>query len=162
MYGQDCYTHDRVPPEPFAKRLREVDPGLVAAWNKPKEQWDILRANSSQFEPYSVVLECVETRDTGVWDPEGKRVVIRQAWPLDARVIKRLHEIDGQQGDADDFIDRMVSGPNEEARRQAEKKRRAMSAKGAERLAYALYKDLNISKPKIAFGVGSFHGDRQR
>lgn len=162
MYGQDCYTADRKPPESFVRRLKELDPLLEAAWHAPRQEWHILRARSSQFEPYSVVMECADVINHGVLDAQGQPVAVRQAYSLTDRVIRHLREIDGWAQDREKFIDRIISKPNEEDRATAVKKRKEKSSAMAQKMAYALYKDLNVSKPKVEFGIGKFHGIEQR
>lgn len=158
MYGQSYYTADRKPPEAFVRRLKELDPLLDAAWHGTKQEWHILRAQSSQFEPYSVVMECAEVHDHGILDAEGRRVAVRQAYELGDRVLKHLRDIDGWAGDREKFIDRIISKPNEEGRQEKEKARKAKSNESAHKMAWALYRDLQIDKPKVAFGIGQFHG----
>ena len=160
MFGQDYYTADRKPPDAFVRRLKEIDPLLEAAWHGPKQEWHILRAQSSQFEPYSVVMECADVHDNGILGADGKRVAIRQAYELGDRILKHLHEIDGWVGDREKFIDRIITDPNEDERKKKVAARKARSSASADKFASAIYKDLQITRPKVRFLMPGLQGGK--
>lgn len=167
MYGKDWYTEDRKPEVQFLRQLRNFDSDLVCAWNQRRGMFEILRPRSPDVvtamhvqgvhEPYDVVLECAETKNTKVLDRDGVECAMRIPKDPGPWVLQELRKRD--------TWDAGVNQSNEGFR---EHFRQTDLVKNAERNAFfdahaeegyaAVCKDMNIGRKRISFGVNGLRG----
>lgn len=131
----------KVAPDDFQRRLKQIDPGLSAHWNRIRCIWQIW-GTSKAFGQAVVIHVCVGDPKTGTFEP------------LDARVFHLLRYLDGQ---ARNVIDEMADD-NIELQEKEDRDQSAIDADYSReelqpRLAYDLSHDVVHSKSGISIGA---------
>tara|TARA_R110000824_G_scaffold61146_7_gene162911 strand:+ start:182 stop:802 length:621 start_codon:yes stop_codon:yes gene_type:complete len=127
-------------PDGFQRRLRDIDPGLSAHWNRVRCIWQIWGASKS-FGQAVVLHVCEGDPSTGTYTP------------LDSRILELLRRMDGSKRD----VVRELAEQNVQNLERAERNQVTQDADYAEqelgpRLKYDLTHEVSHSKSGISIG----------
>ena len=128
-------------PDGFQRRLREIDPGLSAHWNRVRCIWQIW-GSSKEFGQAIVLHVC-----------EGDPTIGTYA-PLDARSLDMLRRLDGNTREVmDDLVEENIENQEREERHQVQQDAEYSEQELRPRLKHDLDNEVSHSLSGLSIGA---------